>query len=124
MLKKSLPLILVVLTFACKKDVKPKNPYVGTSWTATDDIAEFLYGPTCTTTIEFMSGDKCQQIDIRKTKGFGSGTNTQQGTYYVKNDSVYWKIDKTQIGGIAVGGVLNTNMGKVAGGKRVYTRDK
>jgi len=124
MLKKVLPLLLVTLAFSCKKDVKPNNPYLGTSWTTTDDIAEFLYGPTCTTTIEFLTDNTCQQINIRKTKGFGSGTTTEQGTYIIRNDSVYWKIDKNVIGGIAKGSVLNTNMGKISGGKRVYTKDR
>lgn len=123
MFKKVLPLLLIALAFSCKKDVKPKNQYLNTSWTTTDDIAEFLYGPTCTTTIEFLTETTCQQINIRKTKGFGTGTTTEQGTYTIKNDSVYWKIDKLVIGGIAKGSVLNTNMGRIDGGKRVYKKD-
>lgn len=122
-------LIVAMIAFAgCeKKDDAPEmknNDYANTSWTAPDDIAELIYGKTCTTTIEFFDDYTCQEINKRVGMSFGSGTFVNQGTYKISNDSVYWTVGKTAIGGIAKGSVLTTNMGTIAGGKRAYTKNQ
>lgn len=123
-MKKLLIFICLFFILSCSKENIGKNQYKGTSWTATDDISELIYGKTCTTTIEFLTENTCQEIEIRNVKGFGAGTFVTPGTYVIKNDSAFWTIDKLTIGGIIKGSVLSTNMGRVIGGKRVYTKDK
>ena len=103
--------------------LSPKNDYAGTSWTAVDDIAELIYGRVCTTTVEFFDDYTCQEIEKRTGMSFGSGTFIEEGTYRLSNDSVYWTIGKTTIGGIAKGSAMVTTMGTISGGKRTYTKD-
>jgi len=95
---------------------------IGTKWTAIDDIAELIYGRTCTTSIEFLTETKCQQINIRKTN-FLPGTFIEEGTWRTKGDSLYFTIKSRTIGGVVSGSVLQTNMNTVSGGKRNYTKD-
>lgn len=114
-------LFTATLFMSCSSDDDNKtvvNNYKNTSWTATDDIAEIIYGKPCTTTIEFLTETTCQEINKRKTT-----TQIQESTYYIKNDSVFWKSGNATIGAIAVGSVLKSNMGTIAGGKRVYTKN-
>lgn len=118
---------LAVIFFSCdKKQDEPeivKNSYANTKWTASDDIAELIYGKTCTTTIEFFEDYTCQELNKRVGMKFGAGTFVESGTYRLKNDSVYWTVGTSTIGGIAKGSALSTNMGTVAGGKRIYTKE-
>ncbi len=114
---------LLACLCGCKKDEIAQNKFLGTKWTATDDIAEVIYGRTCTTSIEFLTETNCQQIDIRRGMSFGSGTFTSQGAYTANGDSVTWVVGKLKILAKASGSVLNTSMGTIAGGKRVYTKD-
>lgn len=124
-------LLMSVLVFAgcstetkqIEKEVVPENNYADTRWTAVDDIAELIYGKTCTTTIEFFDDFKCQEINKRTGMSFGAGTYVEEGTYKLKGDSVSWTIGKTTITGKAKGSVLMTNMGTISGGKRNYNKD-
>jgi len=117
---------MAILAGCSKSENEPeviKNDYANTKWTATDDIAELIYGKTCTTTIEFFEDYTCQEINKRVGMKFGAGTFVEPGTYKLKKDSIYWTIGKNTIGGIAKGSVLATNMGTVSGGKRTYTKE-
>jgi hypothetical protein len=116
-------IILLACLAGCKKDNTEQNIFIGTKWTATDDIAELIYGKTCTTSIEFLTEITCQEIEIRRGMTFGSGTFITQGTYTANGNSVSWVIGTITINGIASGSVLKTDMGTIAGGKRVYTKD-
>ena len=128
-MKKSILILIVAMValVGCEKENDTPeveiNHYANTSWTAPDDIAELIYGKTCTTTIEFFNDFTCQEIDIRIGMKFGAGTFVEEGTYRINNDSVYWTIGDRTIRGIAKGSVLTTSMGTIAGGKRVYTKD-
>lgn len=121
-MKKLIFTLLSIILFSCQKD-NIKNQYVGTKWTAIDDIAELIYGKTCTTSVEFLTESTCQEIDIRNVRGFGSGTFVSQGTYFIRNDSVYWKTDNVTIGGVINGSVMSTNMRTISGGKRIYNKE-
>lgn len=112
-----LSLIILLFCISCKKE--NINPYIGTSWTAIDDVAELIYGKTCTTTIEFLTETSCQRINIRDVKGYGSGTFVKQGTYTIKSDSVFWNVDGSNYAGIIQGSVLS-----IAEGRRIYKKDK
>ena len=77
-MKKVLLLLIGLIALGCSKsedksEDSSKLNLKGTKWTATDDIAELLYGKTCTTTIEFIDDKNCQTIDVRDVRGFGSG---------------------------------------------------
>jgi hypothetical protein len=102
----------ITLTFGCSKDEDDsiKNPLVGTSWTAPDPVAEFIYGGTCTMTIEFLNETECQQIDEIQNGGFGSGTEIESGVYEVYGDSVKWTIDERVIKGKISGSAITTTM--------------
>ncbi|HHX67814.1 MAG TPA: hypothetical protein GX708_07140 [Gallicola sp.] len=63
-----------------EKEVEPKNNYANTKWTAVDDIAELIYGKTCTTSIEFFDDFTCQEINKRIGMKFGAGTYVEEGT--------------------------------------------
>lgn len=94
-MKKVLLLLIGLIALGCsksedKKEDSSKLNLKGTKWTAIDDIAELLYGKTCTTTIEFIDDKNCQTIDIRDVRGFGSGTFVEEGIYEVRGDSVFW----------------------------------
>ncbi|KGN89691.1 hypothetical protein HQ45_06810 [Porphyromonas crevioricanis] len=56
-------LVGLVAFSGCSKD-EPTNLFKGTKWTAPDDIAEMIYGGTCTTSIEFLTDSKCQEIRV------------------------------------------------------------
>lgn len=115
--------MLAVVLFGCGKDELPEpDNFEGTSWTAPDDIARLIYGGSCTTTVEFLENGTCQEIDKRPT-GMFAGTTVETGTYTSKGDSVSWKIGSLTISGKATGSVLSTDMGTIAGGKRIYTKD-
>ncbi len=121
-----LTLATALFTISCKEkegEEEKQNNYANTSWTAIDDIAEFIYGGNCTTTIEFYEDFSCQEIDKRTGGLFGGNTSTELGTYILSNDSVYWTIGKITIGGIAKGSVMTTNISKMSGGTRIYTKD-
>jgi len=127
-MKKSLLLLILisVLFLSCSKEdgaTEPEknNMFIGTSWIADNDIASLIYGKGCTTTIEFISETECQKIDYIPS-GLFSGTDVEKGTYYYDGNTVTWTIDKNTITGTASGSVLNTNMGTVSGGKRVYRK--
>ena len=120
--------VIAAMVAGCAKEKEEeKQPtltdeLIGTKWTAVDDIAELIYGKTCTTSIEFLTETKCQEINIRKTSLL-PGTFIEEGTWRTKNDSVYFTVGKITIGGVVSGSVLKTNMGTVSGGKRNYTKD-
>lgn len=119
-------MIVVISFISCDKDddeTKPKNEFIGTSWTATDDIAEAIYGGTCTTTIEFINETECQEIEIRESDASIPGTDVEQGTYTYDGNEVVWTVDDITITGTATGNVLETNMGTISGGNRVYIKD-
>ncbi|MEN6422290.1 MAG: hypothetical protein ABFD76_10120 [Smithella sp.] len=124
-MKKIVLFALVSILISCSKDDSDENLnlYLGTSWTAQDDIAELIYGKTCTTTIEFLTETTCQEINVRTGMPIFSGTFTDTGTYYLKGDSVCWTIGEITITGKATGSALNTNMGTIKGGKRVYIKN-
>ncbi|MDR2057637.1 MAG: hypothetical protein LBP83_05040 [Dysgonamonadaceae bacterium] len=122
-------LLMLPFAFSCSDDGDdnaPKNALIGTKWTTTDDIAEMLYGKTCTTTIEFLDNSNCQTIDIRKGMNYGSGTFITPGTYTIKQDSVFWTeegSDNTMKGKIS-GSTITTTMRLVnMSGYRVYIKE-
>ena len=99
-----------LIAFGCSKsedksEDSSKLNLKGTKWTATDDIAEFLYGKTCTTTIEFIDDKNCQTINVRDVRGYGSGTDVEEGIYEVKGDSVFWSKGDKKL----------TNKGRISG---------
>ena len=110
-----------------KKNETSKLNLVGTKWTATDDIAELIYGKTCTTSIEFIDDKNCQTIDIRNVRGFGSGTEVRAGIYEVKGDSVFWSDrDKNKIDnkGRVTGSIITTKQRTNKTSNVIYTKDK
>lgn len=122
-MKKLLTIILSLSLLSCGKE-NINSTLVGTKWTAQDDIAELIYGKTCTTTIEFLTKTTCQEIEIRNLRtGSFSGTFVTKGTYTTKGDSVTWVIDKLKMSGKVSGSTLSTNMRRVYGGNRVYNKD-
>lgn len=114
-------LLTIALVFSsCKKDdPEPANNFINTKWTAPDDIAKLIYGGTCTTSVEFLTETTCQTIDVRVGGTFGSNTDVTPGIYTYKDDSVFWNGIKGKISG----SVMNTSMGTLSGGKRVYTKN-
>ena len=120
--------LLATLFVCCSSDNEDiggggANNLIGTKWTAQDDIAEFIYGKTCTTTIEFLDKNNCQEINIRKGMKIGAGTFTESGTYTIKGDSVIWTVDKRTIGGKVTGSTMTTTMKTISAGQRVYLKD-
>ena len=109
-----------------KKEETSKLNLVGTKWTATDDIAELIYGKTCTTSIEFLDDKNCQTIDVRDVRGFGSGTYVEKGIYEVKGDSVFWSKgdDKLTKRGRVSGSVITTKTRTNKTSNVIYTKDK
>ena len=118
-------LIITPVIISCQEDVDPEpvneNQFTGTKWTAQDDIASLIYGPGCTTTIEFLTEDECQQIDIIPTGSF-AGTEVELGSYSYNGDSVSWTVANHTISGKVTGSVITTTMGTVNGGQRIYTK--
>lgn len=109
-MKKVLLLLVGLIALGCSKsedksEDSSKLNLKGTKWTATDDIAELLYGKTCTTTIEFIDDKNCQTINVRDVRGYGSGTDVEEGIYEVKGDSVFWSKGDKKL----------TNKGRVSG---------
>lgn len=128
-MKKILLLLVGLIAFGCSKsedksEDSSKLNLKGTKWTATDDIAELLYGKTCTTTIEFIDDKNCQTIDIRDVRGFGSGTFVEKGIYEVKGDSVFWSKgdDKLDNKGRVSGSVLTTKQRTHKTSNVIYTK--
>lgn len=121
--------LMVVILAACGKDeeTSPKevNPLVGTSWTAPDEIAEFIYGGNCSQIIEFFADSKCQKIEIIEgTRNFDK-TEVFEGTYelYSNNDSVRWTAnDRTEKGRIS-GSVIIMTMKTSTGGNVTYVKN-
>lgn len=119
-------LVITTLLVGCGKDDEGQagSPLKGTSWTATDDIAELLYGKTCTTTIEFLDNENCQQIDKRVGMKYGAGTFVKAGTYYMKADSVIFTVDGSTTRGKVTGSTIVTTMRNISfSGQRTYTKD-
>jgi hypothetical protein len=122
-------ILIALLSFAllsCKKDDEPvpeKNQFVGTSWTAQDDIADFVYGGKCTTTIEFLTKTTCQRIDDRNYKYTHAATYVDEGTYTYKGDSVFWTIEDKTIKGKVSGSILTTDEASFSGTGLVYTKN-
>lgn len=119
--------LISVLFFSCsKEDDNPepenKNMFIETSWIADDDIASLIYGDGCTTTIEFITETECQEINYIPN-GVFSGTDVKKGTYTYDGNTVTWTIDEITITGIASGSILNTDMGTISGGKRIYSKN-
>lgn len=120
-------LVIIPLIISCQKeeaDPEPlnENKFVGTKWTAQDDISSLIYGPGCTTTIEFLTEDECQQIDIIPTGSF-AGTEVELGSYSYSGDSVSWTVANHTISGKVTGSVITTTMGTINGGQRIYTKE-
>lgn len=121
--------LMVVILAACGKDEetapKEENPIIGTSWTAPDEIAEFIYGGNCSQTIEFFADSKCQKIEIIEgTRNFDK-TEVFEGTYelYSNNDSVRWTAnDRTENGRIS-GSVIIMTMKTSTGGNVTYVKN-
>jgi hypothetical protein len=124
MKKQILFVILILSTFvSCKKDDPILNNFKGTSWTAPNDIAQLIYGGECTTTIEFLTDNTCQEIETIKGTSFFNKTTVTAETYTYKNDSVSWTSGKIKISGKITGSILSTDMGTLSGGKRIYTKN-
>ena len=132
-MKRIVLLLMAVLAIAsCSKNDDKKNEtsklnLVGTKWTATDDIAELIYGKTCTTSIKFIDDKNCQTIDIRNVRGFGSGTEVRAGIYEVKGDSVFWSDrDKNKLDnkGRVTGSIITTKQRTNKTSNVIYTKDK
>lgn len=128
-MKKIVFALMIVLLAACGKDEetspKEENPIIGTSWTAPDEIAEFIYGGNCSQTIEFFADSKCQKIEIIEgTRNFDK-TEVFEGTYelYSNNDSVRWTAnDRTEKGRIS-GSVIIMTMKTSTGGNVTYVKN-
>lgn len=128
-MKKIVFALMVVVLAACGKDEETapneNNPLVGTSWTAPDEIAEFIYGGNCSQTIEFFADSKCQKIEIIEgTRNFDK-TEVFEGTYelYSNNDSVRWTAnDRTEKGRIS-GSVIIMTMKTSTGGNVTYVKN-
>ena len=128
-MKKVLLLIIGLIALGCSKsedknEDSSKLNLKGTKWTATDDIAELLYGKTCTTTIEFIDNQNCQTIDVRDVRGFGSGTLVEKGIYEVKGDSVFWSKGDNKLNntGRVSGSVLTTKQRTHKTSNVIYTK--
>lgn len=104
------------------EEEKIVDSFVGTIWEARDDIAEVIYGNGCTTSIEFLGSGACQTIDIHPSFFGGISTKVIPGTYTFKGDSVAWTEGETKISALRTGSVLNSSMGTIAGGKRIYIK--
>jgi len=116
--------LISVLFFSCSKDDNtPNNKFIETSWIADDDIASVIYGKGCTSTIEFISESECQEINYIPS-GIFSGTDVEKGTYTYIGNTVTWTVGKITITGTLSGSILNTDMGTLAGGKRVYRKNQ
>jgi hypothetical protein len=118
--------LLLPFVFSCSDDgTTSSNLLVGTKWKAVDDISEFIYGKTCTTTIEFLDNENCQTIDIRTGMKFGSGTFVTPGTYTLKQDSVIWTEEGSEIimRGKISGSTITTTMGTISMGNRIYVKE-
>ncbi len=115
--------ILMALVSSCSKDDdEPTNKLVGTSWTAPDDIASFLYGDGCTTTVEFLTNTECQELEFYP-RGFHEGTEVFEGTYTIKGDSVFWTANEHDWKGKISGSVIVTTMKTMSGGFRTYIKN-
>ena len=128
-MKKVLLLLMGLIALGCSKsedknENSSKLNLKGTKWTATDDIAELIYGKTCTTSIEFIDDKNCQTIDVRDVRGFGSGTFVEKGIYEVKGDSVFWSKgdDKLTNKGRVSGSVLTTKQRTHKTSNVIYTK--
>lgn len=121
-----LALISLILFVGCSKDeeVTPvaKNPYVGTKWTAPDDISQAIYGGKSTTSIEFLTETTGQQIDVQVGGIFGSSNDVYEATCKFWGDSVSWTADNYTMKGKITGSTIVTTMGTLSGGKRTYVK--
>lgn len=120
-----LSVIATVVLSGCTKDNEELADSLlkGTSWTARDDIAEMIYGKTCTTTIEFIDNRNCKEIDKRVGMIYGAGTFVETGTYFMKADSVVFTINNLTYRGKVSGSTMTTSISTIGGGKRVYTKN-
>lgn len=128
-MKKIVFALMVVVLAACGKDEETApneiNPLVGTSWTAPDEIAEFIYGGNCSQTIEFFADSKCQKIEIIEgTRNFDK-TEVFEGTYelYSNNDSVRWTANERTERGKVSGSVIIMTMKTSTGGNVTYVKN-
>lgn len=128
-MKKIVFALMVVLLAACGKDEETApneiNPLVGTSWTAPDEIAEFIYGGNCSQTIEFFENSKCQKIKIIEgTRNFDK-VEVFEGTYelYSNNDSVRWTANERTERGKISGSVIIMTMKTSTGGNVTYVKN-
>lgn len=129
-MRKSILLLAVsiLMLASCSKDedAEPEvNPLVGTSWTAPDEIAEFIYGGNCSQTIEFFADSKCQKIEIVEgTRNFDK-TEVFEGTYelYSNNDSVRWTANERTERGKVSGSVIIMTMKTSTGGNVTYVKN-
>lgn len=120
----AIAIVGVVLAFSgCSKDYEPSNKptLAGTKWTADDDVTAIIYGKGCTTTIEFLTNDECQRIDVRPSIFGGSkSTEVTKGTYTYENKTVIWKIGDRTVKGTVSGSIITTEEGI---NRRVYTKE-
>src|SRR5690554_3329011 len=128
MKKSILFLAVVLLMLSCSKDEETEpevNPLVGTSWTAPDEIAKFIYGGNCSQTIEFFDDFKCQKIDRIEGSRSSDRVRVFEGTYelYSNNDSVRWTAnDRTERGRLS-GSVIIMTMKTSTGGNVTYVKN-
>lgn len=125
-MKKILMIIaLAFVVFSCEKEeeVTPDNFMNGTSWEAPDDISTLLYG-TSISVLEFLDNENFQEIMITR----GSIRKTVQGTFTISSSLVTMTYqadadgDSREMQGTVSGSVMTTNMGTIAGGKRIYQK--
>jgi len=123
MKKVILLLTIIIIAYGCQSnDPVELSKYIGTKWTANDDISKLVYGGVCTTTIEFLTESTCQEINVRSGSASFPGTYLVNGTCKINGDSVSWTTKTGTIKGKITGSVLKTTMGTLAGGFRVYTK--
>lgn len=122
-------LLFAISLLSCSKNENIKqeqkqNKLANTKWSTVDDIAEFIYGKTCTSTIEFIDFSNMQEIQKRETRML-PGTFVYKGTYRTEGDSVFWKRsdDEIEMRGLISGSVIITKMRTMSGGNRTYTKN-
>ncbi len=113
-MKKLLIALLFVTILGCSKESPETdtNPVVGTSWEAPDEIAEIIYGGTCTSVLEFLTSSQCQEIDKKN----GAVRQLTSGTYTYSNNKVtVTLVGETVFTGTISGSVMTTTRGTPTG---------
>ena len=113
-MKKLLTALLFVAIIGCSKESpEPEtNPVIGTSWEAPDEIADIIYGRTCTSVLEFLTNSQCQEIDKKN----GAVRKLTAGTYTYSNSKVTVAlVGETVFTGTISGSVMTTTRGTPSG---------